>query len=103
MNGNGPCAKNGHPLSATGKEFEQHTSTEHKDFVRTHHDRMLVILADTEVEERLGDERLAEDRLRVLCRGLPSEALQHEALPPKLKVTRPAKPAEPDVQPDLFA
>lgn len=36
------------------------------------------------------------------CRGLPSEALEHEDLPAKLQITRPAKPEKPPEQAELF-
>jgi len=67
------------------------------------HDRMPVVLADADAPAWLGDEPLPDDRLRTLCRGLPAEALLHETLPPKLKVTRKSvtKPSEDD-QPTLL-
>ncbi len=66
-------------------------TTEPNEFVARFHDRMPVVLADADADEWLGDQPLPADRLAALCRGLPPEALLHDELPPKLKVTRPEK------------
>lgn len=74
-------------------------TTEPNDYVRRFHDRMPVILEDTDAECWIGEEPLTDDTLAELCRGLPSEALFHEEIaakpreeiPPKLVVTRPTK------------
>ena len=87
--------------SPDGHAFTMVT-TEPNDYVRPYHDRMPVVLDDSELEAWLGDEPLTEDRLRLLCRGLPSETLQHETLPPKLKITRIEKEPPADDQPRLF-
>ena len=70
-------------------------TTEPNDTVRPFHDRMPVVLGDDEAEAWLGDEPLPDAELMRLCRGLPSEALHHEALAPKLKISRPARPERP--------
>jgi len=77
-------------------------TTEPNEFVSRFHDRMPVVLEDADAEEWLGDEPLPADRLAALCRGLPSEALQYDELPAKLKIVRPSKPAPPDDSPMLF-
>ena len=78
-------------------------TTEPNELVRTYHDRMPVVLDESEVEAWLGDEPLPENRLAELCRGLPSEALLHETIPPRLKITRlDPKSEPPDAQPSLF-
>lgn len=80
-------------------------TTEPNEFVRRFHDRMPVVLADSDALAWLGDEPLPDADLAHLCRGLPAEALLHESLPPKLKITRPAKepkPAEHDDGPMLL-
>lgn len=66
-------------------------TTEPNEFVAQFHDRMPVVLEDADALAWLGAEPLADSDLRHLCRGLPADALRHEALPPKLKITRPAK------------
>jgi len=63
-------------------------TTEPNDFVRQFHDRMPVVLSDDQAREWLGDTPLADDQLQRLCRGLPAEALDHETLPPKLRITK---------------
>ena len=63
-------------------------TTDPNDYVQKYHDRMPVILAPSLATEWLGDEPLSDERLRVLCQGLPTEALQHEELPARLKITK---------------
>lgn len=56
------------------------------------HDRMPVILDDTEAEQWIGFEPLPEDRLKHLCRGLPAEPLipfEIPAPPKTKKITQP--------------
>ena len=78
-------------------------TTEPNELVRTYHDRMPVVLDDSEIEAWLGDEPLPEARLLALCHGLPSEALLHETIPAQLKFTRDAKTPPPEgEQPSLF-
>lgn len=80
-------------------------TTEPNEFVAQFHDRMPVVLDDADALAWLGDEPIADAGLARLCRGLPADALLHEALPPRLKVTRPAKepkPPEPDAGPTLL-
>ena len=77
-------------------------TTEPNDYVRPFHDRMPVVLGDDEAEAWLGDEPLPDAELMRLCRGLPSEALHHETLAPKLKITRPSKKEGPDEGSMLF-
>ena len=78
-------------------------TTEPNELVRTYHDRMPVVLADSEIEAWLGDEPLPEDRLTSLCRGLPSAALLHETIPPRLKITKTGtKAPPPEDQPTLL-
>lgn len=77
-------------------------TTEPNDFVARFHDRMPVVLDDAEAEAWLGDQPLPAERLVTLCRGLPSEALHHDELPPMLKVTRPQKKTPIDEGPTLF-
>jgi putative SOS response-associated peptidase YedK len=80
-------------------------TTEPNEFVRQFHDRMPVVLGETEAVAWLGDEPLAAADLAHLCCGLPVEALHHEPLPPRLKVTRLAKDTKPpqaDDEPTLF-
>jgi putative SOS response-associated peptidase YedK len=77
-------------------------TTEPTEFVSRFHDRMPVVLEDADAEEWLGDEPLPADRLSTLCRGLPSEALNHDGLPPKLKIVHPSKAAPSDNSPMLF-
>jgi putative SOS response-associated peptidase YedK len=82
-------------------------TTEPNDYVRPFHDRMPVVLSDTDALAWLGEEPLPDARLIDLCRGLPSEALLHEEIaakaPEKLTVKRPDKklPSTPE-QPTLF-
>lgn len=66
-------------------------TTEPNETAARFHDRMPVVLGDADALAWLGDEPLADAELARLCRGLPADALLHEALPPKLKITRPAK------------
>ena len=67
-----------------------------------------MVPGDDEAEAWLGDEPLPDAELMGLCRGLPSEALHHETLAPKLKITRSARPEppskkeKPDEGPMLF-
>jgi putative SOS response-associated peptidase YedK len=68
-------------------------TTEPNEFLSRFHDRMPVVLEDADAEEWLGDEPLPADRLAMLCRGLPSEDLEHDELPAKLKIVRPSKPS----------
>jgi putative SOS response-associated peptidase YedK len=75
-------------INPDGAAFTMVT-TEPNDYVRPYHDRMPVVLAESDWELWLGDEPLSVELLNGLCRGLPSEALQHEELAAKLKVTRP--------------
>jgi putative SOS response-associated peptidase YedK len=78
-------------------------TTEPNEFVRTYHDRMPVVLHDADAETWLGDTALPDDLLARLCRGLPSEALLHETLPPRLKITRSEnKTPPPDQQTTLL-
>lgn len=82
-------------------------TTEPNDYVRPFHDRMPVVLSDTDALDWLGEEPLADARLAELCRGLPSEALLHEEIaakpPEKLTVKRPEKEQSKDPeQPMLF-
>jgi putative SOS response-associated peptidase YedK len=65
-------------------------TTEPNEFVAQFHDRMPVVLDDADALAWLGAEPLPDADIRHLCRGLPADALRHEALPPKLKITRPA-------------
>ena len=71
-------------------------TTEPNEFVRQFHDRTPVVLGDADALVWLGDEPLADADLAHLCRGLPAEALHHDPLPPRLKVTQPAKIAAVD-------
>lgn len=81
---------------AEGRAFTLVT-TEPNEFVAQFHDRMPVVLADDDALAWLGDKPLADELLPVLCRGLPAEALHHEALPPKLKIAKlPAKTPPPE-------
>lgn len=64
-------------------------TTTPNEFVARFHDRMPVVLDDADALAWLGDTPLPENRLVTLCRGLPADALLHETLPPKLKITRP--------------
>jgi len=66
-------------------------TTSPNDYVRPFHDRMPVVLTDEEADEWIGDEPLAPNRLKALCRGLPSEALLHTVIPANPKEQRPAK------------
>jgi putative SOS response-associated peptidase YedK len=80
-------------------------TTEPNAFVAQFHDRMPVVLHDSDALAWLGEEPLADAELQRLCRGLPAEALLHETLPPRLKITRPAKETKPpdsDDQPMLL-
>ena len=78
-------------------------TTEPNELVRTYHDRMPVVLTDSEAEEWLGNEPLPEDRLMALCRGLPSGGLLHETIPPRLKITRTGAKSPPvDGEPHLL-
>ena len=63
-------------------------TTEPNEFVRQFHDRMPVVLSDEDARAWLGESPLPADELQRLCRGLPTDALDHETLPPKLKITR---------------
>lgn len=72
------------------------------EYVAKFHDRMPVVLADTEAEAWLGEEPLPDERLLALCRGLPAEALQHAELSAKLTITPPAKKAATDQGPTLL-
>lgn len=80
-----------------GDAFTMVTTTPN-EFVSKFHDRMPVVLEDAEALDWLGEAPLPPDRLTALCRGLPSEALDFQELPPKLKITRPAK-KEPETPP----
>lgn len=84
-----------------GTEFTMVT-TEPNDFVRRYHDRMPVVLSDSDAVAWLGDEPLAISDVQALCRGLPSEALNHEELPPKLKITKTGTKPPRDDEPTLF-
>jgi putative SOS response-associated peptidase YedK len=88
-------------MNADGRAFTLVT-TEPNDFVRRFHDRMPVVLDDGQLDAWLGDEPLGEEQLRALCRGLPSEALMHEELPPALKISRPARKPRNHDGPELF-
>lgn len=77
-------------------------TTTPNEFVARFHDRMPVVLDDRDAERWLGDSPLAADQLTALCRGLPADALEHEELPARLKITRPAPKAAPDAEPELF-
>lgn len=87
--------------NADGRAFSMVT-TEPNDYVRPYHDRMPVVIADTDAQAWLGDAPLPPDELVRLCRGLPSEALHHESLAPKLKIIRPDRSPPADDQPSLF-
>lgn len=81
---------------ASGTRAFTMVTTEPNETAARFHDRMPVVLADAEATAWLGDEPIPDDCLRALCRGLPAEALLHETLPPKLKITKKtsAKPAD---------
>ena len=87
--------------SGDGRAFTMVT-TEPNEYVRPYHDRMPVVIADADARMWLGDEPLPPEELVRLCRGLPSEALQHEAVAPKLRIIRPDKKPPADDQPSLF-
>ena len=84
-------------LCPSTRAFMMFTTTPN-EYAARFHDRMPVVLAAAEVEAWLGDEPIPDARLLDLCRGLPADALLHEALPPKLKITRPATHAAADEQ-----
>lgn len=81
-------------------------TTEPNEYVRRFHDRMPVILSDTEAWEWLGDEPLPDDKLVNLCRGLPAASLSHEEIAAKVReklvIKRPTKTEPPPDQPTLF-
>ncbi len=70
-------------------------TTTPNEFVKQFHDRMPVVLTTSDALAWLGESPLPKDDLTRLCRGLPAEALQHETLPARLKITRPAPPEPP--------
>ena len=65
-------------------------TTKPNDYAARFHDRMPVVLSDSDAREWLGHAPLAPDRLAALCRGAPSEILQHTdiAAVPRKKVTK---------------
>jgi putative SOS response-associated peptidase YedK len=77
--------------NAEGLGFTMVT-TEPNEYVRLYHDRMPVVLTDEEALCWLGDKPLPTSEIIHLCRGLPAEALRHDTLPAKLKISRPGKP-----------
>ena len=78
-------------------------TTEPNEFVARFHDRMPVVLDDADALAWLGESPLDEAWVKELCRGLPAEALNHETLPPKLKITKTGtKLPPPDEQPMLL-
>lgn len=82
-------------------------TTAPNDYARRFHDRMPVVLSNSDALEWLGDEPLPDSRLVELCRGLPAEAMNHEEIaakpPEKLTIKRPDRkpPTEPE-QPTLL-
>ena len=87
---------------ASGTRGFTMVTTDPNDYVRPFHDRMPVVLDDVDALSWLGGEPLPDAKVAALCRGLPSEALLHETLAPKLKITRSAKKSPPDEGPQLF-
>lgn len=66
-------------------------TTRPNDYVTPYHDRMPVVLDDTEALDWLGSEPLSPDHITHLTRPLPNDALQHEAIAPLVrgkKITR---------------
>lgn len=77
-------------------------TTDPNDYVRNYHDRMPVILASHLATEWLGDEPLDKERLRMLCEGLPMDALQHEEVSSPPSIKKGQEPMRSDRQEMLF-
>jgi putative SOS response-associated peptidase YedK len=77
-------------------------TTEPNDYAVRFHDRMPVVLTNADAVAWLGNAPLPDAHLLALCRGLPADALHHDELPPKLKITKKGTKPKSDDGPELL-
>ncbi len=66
-------------------------TTRPNEYAARYHDRMPVVLADSDARSWLGSSRLPDARVLSLCQPLPSELMDHVAIPPQPRVKKITK------------